>query len=179
MIQAINSKLAKLKKDKKGVMAIEIVIGMFMFLLILCFLVDLTVLAWKFSVVSQINSKVARQAGIQGGVLAKAPEGYPGGDNAYTDINELNSMLQEHFENAGIEGSEWRLSIDGRHVLGSGTRTPSRRIEYRESFQTKIEVTYTWDMISNFIPGNLTNTISSTRPTLSEWKYDYDNWIGE
>lgn len=179
MIQAINSKLTKLKKDKKGVMAIEIVIGMFMLLMILCFMMDLLILSWKFSVISQINSKVARQAGIQGGVLAKAPDGYPGGDSAYTDINELYSIVRETFENAGIEESEWRLYIDGKHVLGSGTKVASRRIEYRESFQTKIEVTYSWDFISNFIPGTLTNTISSKRPTISEWKYDYDSWIGE
>lgn len=179
MIQIINKNLYKLKKDKKGVMAIEIVIGMFMFLMILCFMTDLITLSWKFSVVSQINSKVARQAGIQGGVLSRAPNGYPGGDNAYTDIGELNSMLQDYFSDAGIAGDEWRLLVGNRHVLGSGASSPTRQFEYRDSFKTQIDVTYTWSMLSNFIPGNLTNTLSSTRPTLSEWQYNYDRWIGE
>lgn len=175
----IEKLINKFKKSKQGSMAIEIVIGLFMFLIVLCFMLDLIILAWKFSVISQVNSKVARVAGIQGGILTSAPAGFPGGDNAYTSVGELNSTLSDHFKKAGIESGEWKLYVENKQILGSGSMSQSRKIEFREPFSTKVEVTYTWNMISNFIPGSLTNSLSSTRPTMSEWKYDYNNWIGE
>ena len=172
-------KLKRLKEDNKGVMAIEIVIGCFIFLMVMCLLMDLLVLSWKFAVISQLNTKIARQAGVQGGYLSSAPTAYPGGDSAYTSISELNAMVTDHLKKAGIAEDEWSLKIDNRKVLGGGTLAPTAKIEYRETLETELTITYEWETLSNFLPGNLTNTLTSKRPSMSEWKYDYNIWDGE
>lgn len=172
-------KQKKIKKDKRGSMAIEIVIGMLAFLYVLCFMNDLLVLSWKFSAISQINTKIARQAGVQGGFLTRPPTAYPGGNNSYTTIGELKTMVTDHLSKAGIKEDEWVLKIDGRQVLGGGSMAPTSEIEYRETFETELIITYEWKAINGIVPGNLSNSLTSKRPGMSEWKYKYNDWIGE
>jgi Flp pilus assembly protein TadG len=156
-----------LKKDKKGVMAIEIVIGMFMFLMIVSFLTDVALLAWKFNVVAQTNSYLARTVGIQGGLLSSTPDNFPGGDSAYVTYGEMKAKIEENFKKAGIAPGEYSFSV-----------SPSQA-DYGEFITTEIRAQYKWSLISNFIPGNLTNTISSKRTVMSEFKYRYDDFKGE
>jgi Flp pilus assembly protein TadG len=54
----------RLKKNNKGSLAIEIVIGCFIFLIVLSFVFDLMMMSWKFAVISQTNSYVARTIGL-------------------------------------------------------------------------------------------------------------------
>lgn len=169
-------RLEKLKKDKKGAMAIEIMIGMIAFIIVLCFLADLLILSWKFYVISETNKFVARTAGLQGGFLTSAPEGYPGGKEAYINSNQLRKKLIEDFDSAGIEEGDYDVSVNGYSLInGNGTND----IDYMKEIDTSVEVTYKWDLSSNFIPGSISQKISSKRSTLSEFKYRYDVWDGE
>lgn len=161
------------KNNKKGFLAIEIAIGCIIFLMVLCFLMDLVVLGWRFAVISQTNSYLARTVGLQGGILASAPHGFPGGDNAYVSISEMQNAIAESFARAGIQEGEYRVRINGV-PLNSGIK-----VDYRDFLTTEIEVDYRWANLSNFIPGDLSNTITSKRAVMSEFKYRYDQWTGE
>lgn len=166
-------------KNKKGVSTIEIVIGVLIFIVVLCFMMDLLILMWKFSVIAQTNTEVARIAGIQGGFLNTPPDAYPGGNKNYVTISELESMLNDKFKSAGIASNEWEIRIGGNGgITKNGAKRPVR-FDYKETFSVEISVDYRWDFMSNILPGNLRQTITSKRPAMSEWKYNYDNWLGE
>ncbi|AKA44378.1 hypothetical protein PPSC2_27375 (plasmid) [Paenibacillus polymyxa SC2] len=163
----------QLRKNNKGSLALEVVVGCFVFLIVLCFLVDVTMLGWRFAVVSQTNSYIARTVGLQGGVLSSAPDGFPGGNAAYVSTSELANNIAKNFKSGGIENGEYTVTINGV-PLGSGVK-----VDYREYLHVETKVKYKWAMVSNFIPGNIENWISSKRSVMSEFKYRYDYWIGE
>jgi hypothetical protein len=162
-----------IRKNKKGSMAIEIVFGCFIFLIVMCLLLDVVLLGWRFSVVSQTNSYIARTVGLQGGVLASAPDGFPGGNGAYISKSEIAKNIANNFEKAGIKNGEYTISINGI-PLDSGVK-----VDYREQLHVETKVKYEWTYVNNFIPGGLENWISSKRSVLSEFKYRYDYWTGE
>jgi hypothetical protein len=159
-------RLKGLKKDKKGVMAIEIVIGMFMFLMVLSFMTDVALLTWKFNVVAQTNSYLARTVGVQGGLMNQTPINFPGGDTAYITRSEMDKNIADNFKKAGIV-DKYSYSLTDYDA------------DYGEMITTEIKATYTWSLISNFIPGDMDNEISSKRTVMSEFKYRYDTFKGE
>lgn len=169
--------LRNFKKDKKGMTSIEVVIGVLIFVIIFSFLLDIMIVSWKFSVVAQTNTEVARITGLQGGALTSAPDGYPGGNSGYITINKLNDLVSEKMKTAGFKDSDWSMSIGSGGIGSNGVR--SARYDYQETFTTKLEAKYRWEFMSNWIPGNLEQTIRSKRISISEWKYNYNNWIGE
>lgn len=170
-------KLIRGAKDKKGVSSLEIVIGLLIFLIVFCFLLDLLILIWKFSVIAQTNTQVARIAGIQGGASTSPPAGYPGGSSNYITITELNKIVRDKFDSAGIKSTEWEARVGNGRIGRSGNTTAYH--DYKDDFTVEITVDYRWDFMSNILPGNLRQTIVSKRPAMSEWKYNYDSWIGE
>lgn len=160
-------RLKSLKKDKKGVMALEIVIGMFMFLMILSFMTDVALLTWKFGVVSQTNSHIARTVGVQGGLLNSTPENFPGGSSTYITKTEMDDYIKKNFKMAGIHEGEYSYSLSNYQA------------DYGEMITTSVSVDYEWEMLSNFLPGNLKQDITSNRTVMSEFKYRYDSFKGE
>jgi len=174
--QYLSKTVKKLRENKSGSLAIEIVIGCFIFLIVLCFLMDILLLTWKFQVIGQTNSYVARTAGLQGGILARAPEGFPGGNTAYISSTEMRNRIAETFERAGIENGQYTVAVNNA-MISSGATTGE--IDYRNPIHTEIQVRYRWAFTSNFIPGQIEHTISSKRSALSEFKYRYDTWRGE
>jgi hypothetical protein len=161
------NRLKGFKKNKKGALAIEIVIGMMMFLMITSFLTDVALLTWKFTVVADTNSYLARTAGIQGGLLTSTPANYPGGSTAYVTKTEMDAKIKENFERAGITSGQYSYNLSKTNA------------DYGEMITTEIRAEYKWAMLSNWIPGNVTNEISSKRTVMSEFKYRYDNFKGE
>ena len=168
-------KLIKRIKNKNGSMAIEIIIGCMMFLLVMCFFLDVTTLTWKLSVISQANTYIARTVGIQGGIKTSAPTGFPGGNTAYESSSEVLDKVKQSFNNAKIADSEYKIYINGITFKNS----TNIEADYESILTTKIVVNYKWDMLSNFLPGNVSHSISSNRSVMSEFKYRYDSWIGE
>lgn len=157
--------LYKKIKSKKGFLAIEIVIGMFMFLLILSFLTDVSLLTWKFNAISHANSSLARTVGIQGGLLSSTPVNFPGGDENYVTISEMDSRIKEIMDKAGVE--EYSYTV-----------TPNKA-DYGEYITTTITAKYKWSLLSNFIPGDVEHELVSKRTVMSEFKYRYDSFKGE
>lgn len=163
-------------KGKKGMASIETVINVIIFIIVLCFLLDLLILGWKFSVISQTNSYVTRTAGLQGGILSSAPAGFPGGNDAYISTSEMRDKMDVYFSGAGIENGDYQVLVNGRDVSNGASTS---EIDYREDISTKITVDYKWDLMSNFVLGDLNQKIESTRGSVSEFKYRYDTWVGE
>ena len=104
----------KLRNNKKGMASLEFIIGMIIFLIVVCFMMDLLILMWKFNVISQTNTQIARIAGIQGGVRTSTPSGYPGGSAAYISISELDDIISDKFEGSGIDSNEWLVRVGDR-----------------------------------------------------------------
>lgn len=167
--------IRKFKNDKRGSLALEIVIGCVIFITVMCFLMDVAILTWKFSVISQTNTYLARTIGIQGGIKSSAPTGFPGGNTAYQSTYKILDQIQENFDKAGINESDYTVKINGSTLKG----TTNIEADYTEILTTQITVKYRWDMLSNILPGNITHSINSRRSVMSEYKYRYDDWIGE
>lgn len=159
---------------------IEIIIGMMIFLITLCFLTDLLILLWKFSVIAQTTTQVARISGIQGGALYSAPTDWPGYNKSYINIGEMEQIVGNKFATANISTNEWNVKIGNEGNIGKNGRVETERIDYKEEFTIETTVDYRWDFTSNILPFvNLHHTITAKRPAMSEWKYDYKEWDGE
>ncbi|WCF11732.1 hypothetical protein NDS46_30780 (plasmid) [Paenibacillus thiaminolyticus] len=168
--------LKKIRGNRKGSMAIEIVYGCFLFLMVFSFAMDIVMLGWRFSVISQTNSYIARNVGLQGGVLRSVPDGYPGGKDAYLSVDELLEGIERNFEKAGIANEDYKITINDIPIVKGGS---GLKVDYRKEMQITVEVEYEWVFLSNFIPGELKNWITSKRSVMSEFKYRYDEWYGE
>lgn len=175
--------LKKLKENKKGSLAIEIVTGMLMMLLIVSFLMDILTLTWRFHVVSTDNYYLARTASVQGGIETLAPDGYQGAINkgrdpkdAYDIATEVRTKIDNDFSNAGIASGDYEIYVNGINITRTGG---TGEIDYLKPIETEIRVKYKWSMVSNFIPGQIDNWLSSKRSSKSEFKHRYDDWKDE
>lgn len=176
MLISVLKKLQKLKQEKKGSTAIEIVIGVLFFVILIAVIADMLIIAFQWQTVSQLNSYVARTSGIQGGVLTGTPTGYPGGSAAYITLGEMNNVIDKKFNEIGISKADYSVIVNGKNISNGGS---TGEIDYGIEFDTRIEFNYTWKILSSMIPGDVKQKLSSTRTTISEFKYRYDSWVGE
>lgn len=173
LIGLLKKRIKQIREDNGGATAIEIVIGVLIFLLVFCAILDLLVLSWRFAIVSQTTTHVARTVGLQGGIMASAPDGFPGGSEQYVTSSQLKANIEKNFAAASILPGEYSVTVNGVEVGGSVD------IDYREFADIRTEVDYTWEALSNFFPGDLSSQVYSKRVAMSEFKYRYDSWVGE
>lgn len=175
-------------KNEKGTMAIEITIGTLMFLMCFVVIVDLMVITWKSNLASQVSTRVAREVGIQGGYGAKAPEFFPGGNNSYTTNIELHEMLMSHFKAYGIADDAWKVTIyperyPNQKTVYSADSSPTTNeayYDYKAPIIIETTIKYTWEMSKGMLPFlDKYNSLSSKRATISEWRFNYDDWEDE
>lgn len=178
IFNALQKSIYKLK-NKNGMSTIEIVIGMMIFLITLSFLTDLLILLWKFNVIAQTTTQVARLVSVQGGATNYPPTSWPGGSNNYTTISELNESVSRKFETADIPTTEWNMSIAGGNI-GSRGVVSTGQLRYRTPFEVETTVLYRWEFTNHFIPFvKLEQTITARRPGMSEWIRSEQDWDGE
>lgn len=173
IIGLLKKRIKDIREEKGGATAIEVVIGVLIFLLVFCALFDLLVLSWRFAVISQTTTHVARTVGLQGGIMASAPGGFPGGSEQYVTSSQLKANVERNFAAASILPGEYSVTVNGVEIGGNVD------IDYREFADIRTEVDYTWEALSNFFPGDLSSQVYSKRVAMSEFKYRYDNWVGE
>lgn len=173
----------KKKLNKRGASAIEMVIGFMIVIMMLSFLLDIINVLSKYSVVAQVSTDIARMTGIQGGVLNSSPNGWPGGSQNYINMDKMNTAIAEKFASAGMQATDWEVkiynssnSINGK--FGKNGNSPVQ-LDYLTNYTIEVRADYEWSAVSNFIPGSIKQTLVSRRPATSEWKYNYNNWIGE
>lgn len=164
-------------KNKKGSSAIEVTIGLLVFILMFGFFYDLTIITWKFVVTTQVANSMSRVLAIQGGVMPYTPANFPGGDKAYITSEELVENVREQLEGkANIEN--YTVTINGVE-LDEGTNLS---IDYGQKIVVEVTSYYDWDIFSDFLPfGSYLSgkKIVAKRSSLSEFKFNYDSWIGE
>ena len=160
-------------KEKGGIWTIEFVVAVLITLMVLCALLDILILSWRFAVISQTTNHLARTIALQGGVERTVPTGYPGGDEVYLKMSELEDDVARMLEYSDIELADYNIQING---VNFGTPI---RVDYRGDIMVEMEVDYEWAFLSNFIPGDLSHSVHSKRATISEYKYHYENWVGE
>lgn len=175
--------MQKIKKtiiySKKGMSTIELMIGTMILLLLFCFIFDIAILTWQFQSLSITNTYLARTAGIQGGILSSAPNGYPGGPASYVNSSQMDRKIEKSLSGAGI--------IDYEATY------PKTKVNYGEQLETQIRLVYAFTLTSNFFPNNtykpyngeprrvspLRGTLTSNRTAFSEFHYRYDEFKGE
>lgn len=160
--------------NKKGVTAIEVVIGVLIFMIVLFFGTDIIKIGLHFSTISQTTTEVARIGSIQGGFANSKPANYPGD---YVTIHDLNESIERKFNAAGIESEDYHIDIGSGYVGNKGVRPAT--YDYKQDFEVSTTLRYRWTLMERVLKFDREQTLNSKRIAMSEWKYNYNNWDGE
>lgn len=172
-------------KENKGVAGIEEVIAILFLLIFICFSTDAIIVASKQYIASQQTNLIARTLGVQGGIKSTVPTGYQGDSLSYVTSSKMYEAIKSNMEKCGIDN--WNVEIttytkNGRVAskkeLGSTTNITA---DYGIGIDVKLTYSYKWNLINQMIPGNADKetTKNVSGYSVSEFKYDYDNWDGE
>ena len=180
------NRLREKLKEQKGFGLFEYVIGLLILIALICFLVDVITITYKQYVVSQQTNTIARQLGVQGGIMNQSPKGFPGGERAYVDARELVKQVDDHLKGAGIESNEWNLNLirydkNGRVVETRKLTTATNfKVDYQSSMDIELTYKYKWNIWGQIVPGTSDEKEAiQKRYVTSEFKYNYDVWVGE
>lgn len=176
-------KLLSKIKEKRGSNTIEYAIALLIFVLLFAFFVDLALITWKFVVTSQVANSSIKILDVQSGVTTTIPSGFPG-NKGYVTSSELYNNIQKKLKDAAnIE--DFTVTLKGYDKNGGGTSTtvlgPNTqfKVDYRGRIQMEIQVKYRWGF-TKIIPGlDAEKNIVAVRSGITEFKYNYDKWIGE
>lgn len=156
------------KKNKKGIMALEMVFLIIVSTIIIAFVLDLMILSWKTTVMSETVSMVTRTVGVQGGIRPSVPPNYPGFREAYNTSSDVHALVRANMRAAGIKDQDFRIYINNQQFTASGTP----QFNYQEKIEIRAEMRFKWDMIS-FYFGETVHTAIQKRSTTAEYKA---NW---
>ena len=170
--------MTKAKKNEKGFTTIEALMVIMALLPFILATFDCILYFYKSISTAQIASSITRMVGIQGGVLNSAPAGFPGGNDGYMDKNELYTHVKERMAAVGFKDDEWVLKINNATYTASSCQA-TKQYDYLADIKVSVVTQYDFPFISTFLPGDLTVKIPCNRSTISEWKYNYDEWLGE
>lgn len=172
-------------KDDKGVAGIEEVIAILFLLIFICFSTDAILVASKQYIASQQTNLIARTLGVQGGIKSNIPTGYQGDTISYVTSSKMYEAVKSNMEKIGID--DWKVEIttytkNGR-VASKKVLSPTTNItaDYGIGIDVALTYSYKWNLINQIIPGNADRTTTNKvgGHSVSEFKYDYDNWDGE
>lgn len=183
--------MKKRLSNDKGSAVIEFAIGLMIFVILVSFTVDLLLVGSKRFNIGQEATDISRILAKQGGVLKETPEGYPGGDEAYLNTNEMLAKIEDRMLGSGLgtynEGI-WSVTLTEYDTNGNqirtGTLTPETHfdVDYMHSMDVRINASYSWKLM-NVIFGRDSETsksnVGAKRHAVSEFKYDFDTWEGE
>lgn len=181
----MNKKLNKKLKSKKGFNTILNAISLFVFIILVAFFVDLATITWKSIVTTQLTNDLTRTLCVQSGVQTSVPPNFPGGQNNYTTSSQLyNDLKTQLKDKANI--TDFKVTIKSYDKNGKSNRTTvlnsgtQLNVDYRGRVQVQMETHYTWGFVGNFIPGlKQDKDFNAIRSGVTEFKYNYDEWIGE
>lgn len=165
-------------KSKKGSSVLEFVFGLLTFVMLFSFAVDIIMITQKQYTVSQTANQLVRQISVQGGVKPSAPSGYPGGNRAYMDSREMNTLLKQKLNGLGITDDEWSMKVEGfdrsGYPIASSqlSNATNLEVDYQDVFEFEIEYEYEWNIMGQIVPAmNGKNTAVQRRSATSEFKY--------
>ena len=147
---------------------------MFMVLSSLLAILEGFMISRKSIGVANLTTELARTVAVQGGVLDRVPAGYPGGDEAYTDINEIQNLIRTQMANLGFRENEYQITLNNQPLANA------REVDYRQTFTVDINARQPFTFVSRvFGLQNVQMNYGTSRSGVSEWKYDYNTWNGE
>lgn len=165
-------------KSKKGSSVLEFAFGLLTFVMLFSFAVDIIMITQKQYTVSQTANQLVRQISVQGGVKPSAPSGYPGGNRAYMDSREMNTLLKQKLNGLGIKDDEWSMKLEGFDRAGYPTassqlsNSTNVEVDYQDVFEFEIQYKYKWNIMGQLVPMMKgTNTAVQSRSATSEFKY--------
>jgi hypothetical protein len=178
LFEQIKSKINKIRYQRKGSIALEIVIGMLVFILAVSFLLDLIFIGYKMVILSQASSDFTRAMEVQGGISYWAPSAYPSG--SYVNSTQMyDSIIAEL---PGLPGDPTQLwySVNGGGWQYFSPYDWMSVVPFGQEIQTKIIVPYKWTFTGNFIPGLawITPSLDVVRTTHSEYWENYSSYTG-
>lgn len=187
MKNKIKAVIRKILGNKKGSAMIEYTIGLLLFVSLICFLFDVIIIAQKQYIVSQQTNVIVRDLGVQGGIYSVMPTGFPGTNKNYITSGELYNGVKKHLEDAGLSTSnkDWDVEIKTYNKSGSiaSLSTLDSSTKVYADYGTPIDVTiyykYSWTLWGQIVPGLSEIKTSTSRHSVSEFKYNYDSWDGE
>ena len=167
--------LKKLKKinnnnnnnNNKGYSTIQVAILSMIVIIALCGLIDISKILIKFNSISSSSTYIAEVVSNQGGLLINKPT-YITSD--YKTSGEILSDITENLSYSGISSSDFTIYIDNLAINSSSY--PGVQKDYGNPITVRVDVTYTFPLLSNFIPPlkNSTFKVSSNRNTISMFK---------
>lgn len=173
-------------QERKGSSVIEYAMALMLFVIVTAFFVDILTIGGKQFRIAQEATDTARVIGVQGGISPAVPAGYPGGDRAYMTSLELVKKLNERMEKSGIDQESWKAVLTEYDESGQAIRQvqvnprTDFKVDYMHSMDLHVEASYQWNLMRIVTAGVLDEVgVGATRHTISEFKYDFDEWEGE
>lgn len=157
-------------KDKRGISVLTMVAGLMMVFIAIGGLADLTILQTKFSALSTQSSYVSRVVSGQGGISHSRIDDFQG---RYVTSGELYRNISGAMNHAGISNDEWSVRIGG-YELTPGTHIPTQ--DYGERLSVSVSIDYGWPFTSNFIPGNMRNSRTSSTEVITTHRVRGSGW---
>lgn len=158
------------RKNKKGISVLSMVVGVMMAFVAIGGLADLTILQTKFSALSTQTGYVSRVVSAQGGIQSQRIRNYHG---RYVTSRELYQNISSAMNHAGISDEDWEVRIGG-HVLTPATHVPT--VDYGERLSISVSIDYGWPFTSNFIPGDMSNSRTSTTEVITTHRIRDGGW---
>lgn len=152
-------------KEEVGSISLEVAICSLLFIVCVAGFTDLTVILRKINTISVQSNYIARTVGRQGGIRNSCPDGYVAED--YVSSSQLYENVKKSFAMSGITEDQWSVKIDGRDFK-SNTNLPIKT--YGTDIPVTVSIKYDWTLLSNFIPGTITQTKDSNRIIVSSFK---------
>lgn len=173
-----------LAKNKRGSLAIEIVIGIMIFLMAISFFIDIFMLTWQINEMGTYTTYVANTAAKQGGINRNSPNNWNNNVNGnYQTQGDVHNTIRNLMDSINI--SEWVVRI--HNPRNNQTKTISSdtgggnnsvlRVDYGEVLIVSIEYRVSLDGISNMLPATDASwTMRTSRSVLGEFKERYDGF---
>lgn len=136
----------RMLKNKKGFGTFELVIFSLIFIAMISFLVDLSLITWQYNSVSNLNSFVTNTISQQSGISNTVPHGYP---NTYITSQQLYNIVVAEMAQNGIREGDWDIRINNTALRPN---TNIRLNDPKQSFTITLTTSYEWRAFSNFVP---------------------------
>lgn len=139
---------------------------------------DVAMYGFQSVTTAKVATTVSKVIAVQGGVLSKPPDGYPGGKDAYYTPKQLQALIQKNLSKSGVKDGDWKVEVDGKTLITSSSCQTIKK-DWMEEMNIELKTRYHWPILSKVLKSQWDTTINASRPKLSEWKYNYDEWLGE
>ena len=172
-------------KDKKGMLSIEYMISLLIFLTLLTFTVDLAILSVKRNQMTKFSQTVVRHIRTQSGLMWETPTNFPGTDDTYLTSSEAANAFRQQLVNLGLPTSDAVMILEGTNIHGAQRtyeikpgQEASANLKYQTPFKLTLKFKYHWGLFSSFMTDN-EGTLTISTSGYTEYNQNADVWEGD